>query len=106
MFILNPRLEGYIHATKIHATKFRSQKAVSMNFSIRQQQALINKADKGSTMAIQDKQDYTWQGLKHLSVTHTYLELDRDTTKEVADYVVETVRPWYQDGIIDKPTAE
>lgn len=59
---------------------------------------VIDKADKGSTIVIQNKQDYIEQGLKHLSDTQTYQELDRDTTKEVADKVVKTVRSMYKMG--------
>ncbi len=103
-------------ALKVGMAKLHPQKTVPQNLSIRQHQALgnlsrnrdlvIKKADKGSTIVVLNKQDYVDKGLVHLSDQETYRELDSDTTKEVAESVVSTVRAMYQDGVIDKTTAE
>ena len=45
-------------------------------------------------------------GLEHLSDKNTYSELQEDQTKQVAEEVTQTVRAMYQEGHIDKPTAE
>ncbi len=57
-------------------------------------------------MVVLDKQDYVEKGFKHLSDRETYKELGQDTTMEVAAKVTSTVRAMYQDGWIDKNTAE
>ena len=41
---------------------------------------IINKANKGSTIAVRNKTDYIQEGLKHLSDSSTYLKLDCDQT--------------------------
>ncbi len=101
---------------KMEATKLRPQTGTPHNLSTHQRQALhglqkndeliIKKADKGSTIVILNKEDYIEKGLKHLSDHRTYRQLGHDTTMEVASRVVSTVRAMYQDGLIDKPTAE
>ena len=64
---------------------------------------IIKKADKGSTVVIQDRQDDT--GLQHLSDRDTY-ELEEDQTKQVAEEVTPAIRTMYQDGHVDRPSAE
>ena len=108
-------LEDYIYALKIEATKLKPRKTRN-NLSQRQRIALrklkkrndiiIKKADKGSTVVIQDRQEYIDTGLEHLSDKNTYSELEEDQTKQVAEEVTQTVRAMYQEGHIDKPTAE
>ena len=108
-------LEDYIYALKIEATKLKPRKTRN-NLSQRQRIALrklrkrndiiIKKADKGSTVIIQDRQEYIDTGLEHLSDKNTYSELEEDQTKQVAEEVTQTVRAMYQEGHIDKPTAE
>ena len=66
----------YIYALKVEATKLKPCKTRN-NLSQRQRVALrklrkrkdinIKKADKGSTVVIQDRQEYIDTGLEHLS---------------------------------------
>ncbi len=72
----------------------------------RNEKIVIKKADNGSTVVILDKQDYIEKGFTHLSDHQTYEQLENDTTVEVATRVVSCVRTMFQDGLIDKPTAE
>ena len=44
---------------------------------------IINKADKGSTIVVRNKKDYIREGLEHLSDSNTYLKLDCDRTDQV-----------------------
>ena len=84
-------LEDYIYALKIEATKLKPRKTRN-NLSQRQRIALrklrkrkdiiIKKADKGSTVVIQDRQEYINTGLEHLSDKDTYSELEEDQTKQ------------------------
>ena len=111
----NNCLEDYIYALKIEATKLKPHKTKN-NLSQRQRIALrklkqrkdiiIKKADKGSTVVIQDRQEYIETGLEHLSDRDTYNELQEDQTKQVAEEVTQAVRSMYQEGHTDKPTAE
>ena len=104
--------EDYIYALKIEATKLKPRKTRN-NLSQHQQIALrklrklkdiiIKKADKGSTVVIQDRQEYIDTGLEHLSNKNTYSELEEDQTKQVAEEVTQTVRAMYQEGHIDNP---
>ena len=112
---MNNCLEDYIYALKIEATKLKPHRTRN-NLSQRQRIALrklrkrkdiiIKKADKGSTVVIQDRQEYIETGLQHLSDRDTYNELQEDQTKQVAEEVTQAVRSMYQEGHIDKPTAE
>ena len=112
---MNNCLEDYIYALKIEATKLKPHKTRN-NLSQRQRIALrklrkrkdiiIKKADKGSTVVIQDRPEYIETGLQHLSDRDTYNELQEDQTKQVAEEVTQAVRSMYQEGHIDKPTAE
>ena len=45
-------------------------------------------------------------GLEHLSDRNAYNELKEDQTKHVAQEVIQAIRAMYQEGRIDKPTAE
>ena len=108
----NKCLEDYIHALKVEATKLKPRKT-KYNLSQHQRIALrkrkdiiIKKADKGSTVVIQDRQEYIETGLEHLSDRDTYNELEVDQTKQVANEVTQAIRAMYQEGHIDKPTAE
>ena len=49
---------------------------------------------------------YIETGLEHLSDRDSYDELEKDQTKQVAEQVTQVVRSMYQEGHIDKPTAE
>ena len=44
---------------------------------------IINKADKGSTIVVLDKEDYIRDGLKHLNDPSVYRKLTTDTTPRV-----------------------
>ena len=97
----NKCLEDYMHALKIEATKLNPCKTRN-NLSQRQQIALrkskdiiIKKADKGSTVIIQDRQKYIEMGLEHLSDRDTYSELEEDQTKHVAEEVTQAIRAMY-----------
>ena len=41
---------------------------------------IINKADKGSTIVVQNRTDYTNAALEHLNDPNIYIELDGDPT--------------------------
>ena len=53
---------------------------------------IIKKVDKGSTVIIQDRQEYIDTGLEHLSdKKNTYSELEEDQTKQVAEKVTQSL---------------
>ena len=53
---------------------------------------IINKADKGSTIVIRDRNAYVEEGIQHLSDENNYLSLDRDHTAEVTKFVKDTLQ--------------
>ena len=55
---------------------------------------------------MQDRKEYIETGLEHLSDKHTYNELQEDQTKQVTKEVTQAGRVMFQEGHIDKPTAE
>ena len=72
---------------------------------LRKRKDIIKKPDKESVV-IQDRQEYTKTSLEHLSDRDMYNELEEDQTKQVANEVTQAIRAMYQEGHIDKPTAE
>ena len=52
---------------------------------------IINKADKGSTVVVQNKTDYVAEGLKHLCDPSIYRKLTHNTTPETKDKINELI---------------
>ena len=52
---------------------------------------IINKADKGSTVVVQNKSDYVAEGLKHLCDPSIYRKLTHNTTTETKDKINELI---------------
>ena len=70
------------------------------------QDIIINKADKGSTIVVRHRQDYTEAGLQYLSDVNTYLELDRDYTTDVTKAVKTTLQKLTVQGLISPRMAK
>ena len=93
---LGPKvLEDTFEAIKLDISKMdEQQQTQNHNLTRKEKQALrelasnndiiVNKADKGSTVVVKHRNDYIQEGLEHLSDTNTYLELARDYTEDVA----------------------
>ena len=70
----------------LRKTEFQALKSLKLNSNI-----IIKKADKGSAVVIQDRTDYIKEGLRQLSDTNFYKQVDTDLTthhqKLVSTYV-------------------
>ena len=76
------------------------------NLTYKQRQALrklmiddtiiINKADKGSTIVIQDRDTYTQRGLDHLKDTTTYIELNIDPTTTLIQNIDQALKEMHR----------
>ena len=66
---------------------------------------VINKADKGSTIVVQNHKDYALEGLKHLSDASVYMRLPLDTTPFVDIKVNKFIDKLYEEGHINKDMA-
>ena len=56
------------------------QERIALRNLTNNNQIVINKADKGSTVVIQNKTDYIKEALKHLCDPKVYRKLNSDTT--------------------------
>ena len=66
---------------------------------------IINKADKGSTIVVQNHKDYAFAGFKHLNDDKVYKKLDFDLTKDVC-IKLHTFQNKLFKGLINKDMLE
>ena len=66
---------------------------------------IINKADKGSTIVVRNKQDYIDEGLEHLSDDNTYIPLDSDRTDQVTVTIRSTLEKLKKLGLLSPRMA-
>ena len=103
--------EGSLDNIKLELTKSIHTTNQS-NLSRRQRQALknlsennniiINKADKGSTIVIQNKTDYINEAMQHLNDKHTYLPLPGDPTYSICKQIRNKLMDYYKKLYITK----
>ena len=67
---------------------------------------IINKADKGSTIVVRDRNDYIEEGISHLSDENTYSPLDRDHTSDVTKFVKNTLQSLRKVGLLSPKMAD
>ena len=67
---------------------------------------IINKADKGSTIVIQNHKDYALAGFSHLNDETVYKKLDVDLTEEVCHKLQMFLDKLYKQGLINKDMKE
>ena len=65
---------------------------------------IIKKADKGSSIVLQDKTTYLKEGLEHLNDQETYTQLGGDPTEHVAEKIDNFIEEIYSKGYIDEYT--
>ena len=63
---------------------------------------VINKADKGSTIVVLDRQHYIAEGNKHLSDTITYRPLTQDITSQTKDKINRIQTQMNKDGFLNR----
>jgi len=66
---------------------------------------VINKADKGSTIVVQDREQYVQDGLSHLANETVYKPLTEDITPWIKAEILSKLESLYRTGMIDKRNA-
>ena len=70
---------------KIDNLTRRERKA--LNELINNPTLIINKADKGSTVVVQDRSDYITEAMKHLADPKTYKQLQENITHKLKEVI-------------------
>ena len=106
-------LENYIFSTKLELSKIKIRTRPN-NLSPQEQQALIGlkqneniiirKADKNSTLCVLNKTNYIREGLRQLQNEEYYTEIKEPKTSEIAKQVSRTIHNLYNCNQIDKIT--
>ena len=107
-----PQFEGTLQAIKIQLSELQTDQSNMRNLSRAQSKALqnlcknnnivINKADKGSTIVIINKKDYIEEGLKNLNVMRTYKLLSGNPTKHICKQISSTLTDAYKKFYLTK----
>ena len=106
------KLEGVLEAMKIEISQIPITDNLPPNLSRSEHKALrelkcdkdliINKADKGSTIVVQNRTDYIKAALEHLNDPVTYTVLDGDPTSAIYSGIDSSLQDIYNKGLLDK----
>ena len=101
-------MEGILETIKVELSQIPTTNSVPHNLSLSERKALrelkcnpdlvINKADKGSTIVVQDKNDYIRNSLEHLNDPHTYRVLDGNPTSNICTGINFLLLDFYKKG--------
>ena len=108
---LGPKaLEDAFEATRCELAQLKNNTTIKHNLTRKERITLkqlttnhnliINRADKGSTIVVRNREDYIREGLEHLSDKNTYLELDHDMTEQVTTTIRHTLRSMKNSGLL------
>ena len=86
-------------------TKTQSHQTLTLRELTLNNNLIINKADKGSTIVVRDRNDYIEEGISHLSDENTYSPLDRDHTSDVTKFVKNTLQSLRKVGLLSPQTS-
>ena len=67
---------------------------------------IINKADKGFTIVVRNRDEYIKAGLEHLSDKNTYISLERNYTNDVTHIITNTLKDLCTRGLISPNMKE
>ena len=105
-------LENLIEQFKVEMDSIDYSQSKTDNLTIGERKALsalmkrtdivINKADKGSTIVVLDRNQYIKDGLTHLSNENVHKPLTRDITPDVKTKISITMETLYRTGMIDR----
>ena len=106
------KLEGVLEAMKIEISHIFSSDNPTPNLTPSERKALwelkldtdliINKADKGSTIVVQNRTDYISTALEHLNDPNTYVVLDGDPTRIICSDIDFLLRDFHNKGLLNK----
>ena len=108
-YFSSAKLEGVLETIKVEITKIPITDNIPHNLSRNERKAfrdlkcnsdlVINKADKGSTIVVQDKSDYIKIGLEHLNDPHTYKVLNGNPTSNICNGINKLLLDFYKKGL-------
>ena len=110
------KLEGVLEAMKVEISNIQTTDKISFNLSRNERRALrelicdndlvINKADKGSTIVVQNRADYIQTASEHLNDPVTYRKLDGDPTSCICTNIDFLLKDLLSKGLLDKDTVD
>ena len=108
----NMTLENVINIIKEDLSSLDYEQTPGRNLTCEERRALtalrdnnslvINKADKGSTIVVQNHSDYATAGFKHLSDDKVYKPLNADITPDICLKLEIYLKRLYEEGLISK----
>ena len=111
-YFASSKLEGVLEAMKIEISQIPITDNLPPNLSRSEHKALrelkcdkdliINKADKGSTIVVQNRTDYIKAALEHLNDPVTCTVLDGDPTSAICSGIDSSLQDFYNKGLLDK----
>ena len=111
----SPSIQAYLKRVRAEVNSMQPLK-IAQNLTPTQNKALkelssdqtliIKKADKGSGIVVEDREQYIKDGLDHLSDENIYEKIDRDPTNSLTETINTFVQKMFQEGVIDPPTKE
>ena len=111
----SPEIELYLSKTS-ELIKVLPTRTIRSNVSVSERRAIINlkknkdivikNADKGSSVVVENREDYIAEGLKHLSDQSIYQNIPTDPTQELAKTINGYVIKLKNKGYIDRHTKD
>ena len=108
----NQALENIAHGLKMRLASIQYEQIEKDNLSYGERKALtdlmsrtdivINKADKGSTIVVIDRDDYVRDALEHLADQSVYQQLASDTTGDTKQMISKKLDKLMRSGMLDK----
>lgn len=115
-FFSSAKLEGVLEEMKIKISEISTTDNIPKNLSPSERKALrelksntdlvINKADKGSTIVVQNRADYTKNAFEHLNDPITYRELDGDPTESICFGINKFLSTLLRNGLLNKEMVD
>ena len=113
----NGTLDTFLHRVRLEIINEQKHKQNGTdNLTRREWQALnqlandptliINKADKGSTIVVQDRNDYIADAMNHLNDQTTYKPLRENTTHKLKEQINLKLQSLLQNGFLSKSWYE
>ena len=114
-FFSFPNLEGVLEAMKLEISQIPVVDNLPPNLSPSERKALrelkcntdlvINQADKGSTIVVQNRADYIKDALQHLNDPNTYRMLDGNPTSDICQGIMTLLQDFSNKGLLDNNTV-
>ena len=109
-------LEGVLEEIKLEISHIPTADKIPYNLSREERKALrelkgftdlvINKADKGSTIVVQNRTDYIKDAYEHLNGPNTYIKLDGDPTISICRGIIQLLNKFYSEGLLNKKMVD